>query len=207
MTDKPSSSPSRIGIFGGTFDPIHSVHLRIGEAARLHGKLDRVYFVVAAKPPHKPGDHVADGLKRFAMVEAALRDHEHLEASSIELDRPGVSYTADTLRAMSERFPGAALFLIVGQDALIDLPNWNESDAIMDLAHILVIERPGQPPIPESMKGRYTIVPFDPADESSTNVRATAARGGPLEGRVPEGAEQLIREHGLYNGDRKSTGN
>ena len=106
--------PLRIGIFGGTFDPVHNVHLRMARAARDRAGLDRVLFVVAATPPHKRGDVVASAEDRLAMVRAAIAGEDGFEASRIEMDRPGPSYTVDTVRALAETHPDARLYLIIG---------------------------------------------------------------------------------------------
>ncbi|MEN0111436.1 MAG: nicotinate (nicotinamide) nucleotide adenylyltransferase, partial [Planctomycetota bacterium] len=124
----------RLGVFGGSFDPVHIGHVRLARACRDQASLDRVWFVPAATQPHKPGGPVASGEDRLAMLRLALADEPGLEASPIELDRGGVSYTVETLRAIAESQPAAELFFLMGADTLRDLPNWREPGEVLRLA-------------------------------------------------------------------------
>lgn len=197
------SDCTRIGVFGGTFDPIHNAHCEIARAAQQHARLDRVLFVVAGEPPHKRGDLVASGIDRYAMVCAAVADLPGMEASSIEIDRAGPSYTVDTLRTLKRLYPEAALHLIVGYDSLIDLPKWRDVDGILACARLLAIPRPGQStPIPEKLNGHYELLPFSETPLSSTSVRETILAGQPYAHLVPAGVARLIEEHGIYHGTR-----
>jgi len=135
----------RLGILGGTFDPVHLGHLRAaGHTARALG-LDRVLLVPAPRPPHKPADQPADARHRLAMVALATADHEGLEACDIEFQRPGPSYTVDTLSALAEREPDSELYLLVGIDAWLEVSSWHEPQRILGLANVVVLSRPGQP--------------------------------------------------------------
>lgn len=196
------SDARRIGVYGGTFDPIHQTHLDIARAALTQAELDRVLFVVSATPPHKRHLVHISAEDRFALVQAALSGlgEPRFEASRIEIDREGPSYTVDTLRALSAAHSGAELSLIIGADALVDLSRWHDPAGILSLAHLLVAPRPGFAPeaLPELLRGRYTMLGFTETPVSSTEVRAALARGDAPESLVPAGAAALVREKGLY---------
>ncbi len=189
----------RIGVYGGTFDPIHNAHIAMAETARAEKRLDTVLFVVSARPPHKsqekPG---ASAEERYDMVRLALEGRPGLDASRIELDRSGPSYMADTLDAIHAQYPEALLYLIIGMDSLADLPQWHHSGHILELAQLLAIPRPGQWNIDPSMKGHYEILPFRQVELSSTDVRQRIQAGGGLDTVAPEPVVRYIRERGLY---------
>ena len=189
----------RLGIFGGTFDPIHNVHLQIAKAARDQAKLDRVLFVVSARPPHKMSRECASPEDRYAMVAEALADEPGLEPSRIELDRKGPSYTAETLRQLRKLYPDAELLLILGIDSLVDLPKWRDPETILNLAQVLAVPRPGEYKMPRTLEGRYRMLEFPEAPVSSTEVRQRIAEGGPLDGLLPAAVTRYIREKDLYD--------
>jgi len=191
-------SPARIGVFGGTFDPIHNAHIDIGRAARDQAGLDRVLFVVAHVPPHKQDQIDASAEDRYAIVEAALENEQGIEASRIELDRDGISYTADTLQALHDLHPDAEFFLIIGMDSLIDLPRWHHPERITEHATLLVVPRPGEWHASDELEGKYELLKFDQVDLSSTDVRARIDSGEDLDGIVPPAAAEIIRAKGLY---------
>ena len=194
------ASPPNIGVFGGTFDPVHAVHLRVARAARDTAGLDRVLFMVANVPPHKSGEVAASAEDRLEMVAAAVADEPGFEASRLEMDRPGPSYTADTLRSLHARRPDARLFLILGYDSALDLPKWREPGVILDLAELLVVCRPNcGRPLPPVLQNRATLLPFEEDALSSTEIRERLAAGGDVSGLVPPGALRVIREKGLYH--------
>lgn len=200
---KSVSDARRIGVFGGTFDPIHEAHLAIAQAALDQAALDEVLFVVSATPPHKRHIVRATAEDRLAVLEAALaeRGEPRFRASRIELDREGPSYTADTLRALHGQQPGATLYLIIGADALADLPKWHDPEGIVREARLLVAPRPGfDPAATPSLAGRYDLLRLPEVPTSSTQVRAKAADGDSLEGLVPDAAAALLEEKGLYRG-------
>lgn len=196
------AEPLRIGVFGGTFDPIHNVHLDIAHAALTHAGLDRVLFVVSASPPHKQGEFVASAEDRFDMVRAAIAGEDRFEASRIELDRDGPSYTVRTLRTLGALYPEASFSLIVGYDSLEDLPNWHHADEILRRARILAVARPGHHTAPPSLEGRYDTLPFAERPESSTDIRRMLESGVGLEGRIPPGTLALIRDRDIYGSCR-----
>lgn len=189
----------RIGIFGGTFDPIHRTHLDIARAALREAELDSVIFVVSARPPHKHEATHATPEQRLAMVEAALANESHMEASSIELHRSGPSYTAETLELLAEQHPGADFFLILGMDALKDLPKWRDPERIIERAHLLVFPRSGEgQDAPDRLKGRYQLLPFEASALSSTDIRKRAADGGDFDDLVPPETLDVIRKEKIY---------
>ncbi|HEO71759.1 MAG TPA: nicotinate (nicotinamide) nucleotide adenylyltransferase [Candidatus Hydrogenedentes bacterium] len=193
------SKPQRIGVFGGTFDPIHNAHVRIAKAAREQAQLDKVLFVVAAQPPHKSGRTLgASSEDRYAMVEAAVAEEPGLEASRVELDREGPSYTAETLDILQQQYPNAALFLIIGLDSLADLPHWRAPEKILTRAHLLVAPRPGAFEIPKPLEGGYTMLDIAPIAMSSTEVRDRAARHEPYEELLPPLVGRYVKQHGTY---------
>ncbi len=189
----------RIGIFGGTFDPIHNTHLDIARAAREQVELDRVLLVVAAWPPHKRNGTIAPAEDRYALVQAAVAGEDGLEASRLELDRDGPSYTADTLRQAHELFPEATLYLILGLDSLVDLPRWRDHREILECARLLVIPRPGETRVPPEVDGRYETLTFPISRLSSTELRERIRAGEPIDDLTPPPVARLIREKGLYN--------
>lgn len=192
------NSPGRIGVLGGTFDPVHAVHLDIANAAVEQCDLDRVLFVVSARPPHKRNATFAGPEDRYAMVAAALAGEERFEPSRIELDRMGPSYTVDTLRLLRARHPAAELYVILGMDSLIDLPGWKEPEEILRLARLLVVPRPGDSTVPRELIGRYQMLKFPATDLSSTEIRRRVAAGESIDGLVPESVRRIIQDRGLY---------
>lgn len=193
----------RIGVFGGTFDPIHQTHVAIGRTALTHQALDRVLFVVSADPPHKESNEITPADDRYAMVAAALAGEPGLEPCDLELHRDGPSYTADTLKTLRAMHPGARFYLIIGQDALIDLPGWYEPGGILEEAHLLVLPRPSeQRPIPAVLDGHYEMLPFAQSTMSSTEVRRRLTEGDPATDSLPPGVFQVVRDRGLYHAHR-----
>ena len=185
----------RIGILGGSFDPVHLGHIALAEAARDGLRLDRVLLVVAAGQPLKPGGPAAPAEDRYAMVRLAVRGRPRLEASDLELRRPAPSYTVETLREVRLRHPTATkVMLILGADALADFPRWREVDAVRALARVVACPRPGSP----APAGADEVLDADTPDVSSSEVRRRAAAGEPFGDLVPADVEAFVRERGLY---------
>lgn len=182
---------SAIGVFGGTFDPVHVGHLAIANAALDELGLDRVYFIPARRSPLKPDGPIASAEDRLAMLSAATRDEPRFRVSSIELDRSGPSFTVDTLESLREE---GKLFLILGSDAYSDFDRWREPARIRELATIVLAARPGAPNAPSD--ARMLDSPL--MDISSRELRARAARGRSLRYLVPREALRYIEEHRLY---------
>jgi nicotinate-nucleotide adenylyltransferase len=195
----------RLGVFGGTFDPIHVGHLVAAVNAKDALHLDRVLLVVANVPWQKADERpVSSAEDRLALVEAAVGDVTGLEASRLEIDRGGESFTADTLVDLHDRNPEDELFLIVGWDVAGDLATWDRHEDIQKLATLVVVNRPGVGhPIGLDDRGWQVVEVTVPNLEiSSTDLRARAAHGRPLDYLVPEAAVRCIRARGMYAGDR-----
>ena len=194
---------ARIGIFGGTFDPIHVGHLVAAVNAKSALQLDRVLLVVANVPWQKSGVRaVSSAEDRLALVEAAVGGVPGLEASRLEIDRGGESYTADTLADLHRAGPGDEWFLIVGWDVAAELATWERHEEIERLATLVVVNRPGtgRPPGLDDRSSRLVEVTVPNLEISSTDLRARAANGRPLDYQVPEAAVRCIRARGMYAG-------
>jgi nicotinate-nucleotide adenylyltransferase len=190
---------TRLGIFGGTFDPPHVGHLVTAVNVRHELALDRVLLVVNDQPWQKLGTRdITAADDRLAMVEAAVRDVAGLEASAIELERGGMSYTADTLAQLLAEDPTLDLFVILGSDAALGLPTWERADEVRSLATIVVVERPGggegEPPVGWS----WIRVEVPRLEVSSTDLRARVADGRPLDYLLTPEVMATIERRGLY---------
>jgi len=189
----------RLGIFGGTFDPPHVGHLVTAVNVRHELRLDRVLLVVNDQPWQKIGTRdITPAEDRLAMVGAAVGSVEGLEASGIEVDRGGMSYTADTLAALLDQDPTRELFVILGSDAAAGLPSWERADEVRRMATIVVVERPGAgggEPLP-GWSWRSVEVPR--LEVSSTDLRARVADGRPLDYLLTTDVIAAITARGLY---------
>ena len=194
------SAPERVGVLGGTFDPIHVGHLVAASDARAAIGLDRVLLVVAGDPWQKRGKVVASAADRLALVEAAVAEVDGLEASAIEIEREEPSVTADTLEALAR--PERALYLLLGADAVDNMSSWRRLEDTRDLATVVVIERKGEHATPPGAGWSVEHLSIPRLDVSSTDVRDRLARGFPVDGLVPEPAVRMIRARGLYAADR-----
>jgi nicotinate-nucleotide adenylyltransferase len=199
---QPSSGPApeRVGVLGGTFDPIHVGHLVAAADARAALQLDRVLLVVAGDPWQKRGHVVGSTAERLELVEAAVAEIEGLEASRIEIDRGGPSVTADTLEAIAR--PDRSLFLLLGADAVANMTTWRRLDDTRPLATVVVIEREGEHATPPGDLWSVEHLTIPRLDVSSSEIRDRLARGFPVDGLVPEPALRIIRARGLYAADR-----
>ena len=135
----------RLGIYGGSFDPVHYGHLLLAESSREQCRLDEVWLLPAAVPPHKTERTMTSAKRRIEMLKLAIGGHDALKVSTIEVERGGVSYTVETLAAIHQQLPQAELFLLMGADTLYDLPNWREPRRICELAVPVVVQRSGSP--------------------------------------------------------------
>lgn len=187
----------RVGVFGGTFDPIHNGHLAVSVSARHALRLDRVLLVVANRPWQKVGRRaLSDPAVRLAMVRVAVEGIDGVEASSLEIDRGGDTYTVDTLQEIAAA-TRAELFLITGTDVAAELDSWHRVEMIRDLATLVVVHRPGTP-MPSPVGWRMEKVTVPQLAISSTELRIRRRDGLPLEGLVPPAVVRLIVERGLY---------
>lgn len=195
----------RIGIFGGTFDPVHIGHLIMAVELRHALDLDRVLFVPAGDPPHKPFVPITAARHRIRMLELALAGHGEFVIDRVDVDRPGPSYTKDTLAMLKPRFPNARLFFLMGADSLRDLETWSEPERILHLAELGVAARPGAQIDLESTyrslpaaRGRIVVVETPLIDISSSDIRDRVAAGMPIAFQAPEAVERYIRDNQLY---------
>ena len=189
----------RIGVLGGTFDPPHFGHLAAALEVRHRLGLSRVLLVVANDPWQKSSRRpVTEARLRLEMVEAAVAGLDGLEASALEIDRGGESYTADTLAELRSRHPGAELLLVVGSDAAAGLDTWKRPDEIRELAGLLVVDRAGRPGWRPPAGWPAEVVEVPALDISSCDVRARFADGRPVEALVPPAVADVVRSRGLY---------
>ena len=197
-----TAAGERLGIFGGTFDPPHVGHLVTAVNVRYELQLDRVLLVVSNIPWQKVGTRdISSAADRLAMVEVALAEVEGLEASPVELDAGGPSYTADTLATLLAEDPSRELFVILGADAAAGVLTWERCDEVRDLATIVVVERPGAATATAPAGWRWVQVEVPRLDVSSTDLRARAVDGRPLDYLVTHEVATWIHEHGLYGSD------
>jgi nicotinate-nucleotide adenylyltransferase len=198
----PATGP-RIGLFGGTFDPVHTAHLELAEVVRTTLELDRMLLVVANRPWQKEGERpVTPAAERLAMVEAAVVGWPGLVPSRIEIDRGGPSYTVDTVRQVLHDEPGAEVTVVVGSDVVAGLTTWHDEAALRDLVTLAVVGRPGVAAVPPPPGWRAVDVPAAPFDVSSTELRRRLEQGQSVEGLVPEAVIRCIRQRGLYATNR-----
>jgi nicotinate-nucleotide adenylyltransferase len=189
----------RIGLFGGTFDPPHVGHLAAAVNVRHDLELDRVLLVVNHVPWQKVGTRpISRAEDRLAMVGVAVAGVEGLEASALEVEAGGLSYTADTLATLLAEDPTRDLYVILGADAAVGLPTWERADEVRELATIVALERPGSPPAEPLPGWRWQRVQVPSLEVSSTELRARAEIGRPLDFLVPAPVVECIRARGLY---------
>jgi nicotinate-nucleotide adenylyltransferase len=187
----------RIGLLGGTFDPPHLGHLVVAEVARVELDLDEVHFVVAGAPWMKRD--YSDAEHRVAMVEHAVADHPRFTVDRSEVDRPGITYTVDTLRTLAAAEPDAELVFLLGEDAAAALPEWKEVDGALVLARFVVLSRPGfEITGSDPRYDRLERLEVPPIGVSSTDLRARFREGGAVRYQTPAAVVAYIREHGLY---------
>ena len=203
----PHGDTMKLGIFGGTFDPVHLGHVMLAERCREQCELDEVWFVPAASPPHKDDETITPAHKRAEMLEFAVTGCPHLAVSRIEFERKGPSYTVDTLQQLHDEGVDRELFLLIGADSLHDLGSWREPERIASLATIVAVNR-GREPLPnrdamtaslgESIASRIVHVDIPPVDISATELRARVSADKTIRFLTPRAIEAYIRENELY---------
>ena len=224
MTDPLEKGPdpsTRVGIFGGSFDPIHYGHLRSAEEVREATQLDRIEFVPAHQPPHKPDRRLAADRDRLAMVELAIADNPRFRACAIEIERSGISYSVDTLERLRALEPAASLHFIVGIDAFLDMHTWKDVERIFELASFVVTSRPplavdtslAHLPVaaqkgfcydPSTLSHRHRsgtslhFLPITGIDVSATAIRERVRSGRSIRYLVPPAVERYVDTHRLY---------
>ncbi len=194
-----------LGVIGGTFDPPHYGHLALAENGRVQLGLDRVLFVVAGQPPHKPEQPITPVAHRVAMVEAAIAGNPAFAVSRVDLERPGPHYTVDMLAALHRQYPRSALCFLLGGDSLAQFLTWRDPAGILRRAKLAVMARPGYEPDWErlearvpAIKSRLTWLDAPALDLSSTDLRRRVRDGLPLRYLVPPAVETYVRANSLY---------
>lgn len=196
----------RLGLLGGTFDPVHLGHIAAAEAALDCADLDQVVFVPTGTPPHRP-PAMASGEQRLEMCRLATADDSRFSVSNIELKRTGPSYTLDTLLALRGENPHAELFLVLGWDAASQLRSWYRPDEVLALAPVVIVTRPGRtaPSVDDVRSagldpGRVILCPRPTPSVSGSELRRDLMAGRAVSGRVPEAVERYIAAHRIYRG-------
>lgn len=189
----------RIGIYGGSFDPVHLGHLLVAQAAMEELQLNRLFFVPAAQSPFKPESAPAPATERMRLLRLALAGKTAWEVDEQEIKRGGTSFTIETVRDFSRRFPGAALFYLIGADNVSALTKWRDAPELARLAEFVAISRPGEPvsAFPAPFRGR-TLQGF-PFGVSSSQVRARVRSGLTIDHLVPPTVAEAIRNQQLYH--------
>lgn len=212
----------RIGLLGGSFNPIHNAHLRIAEEAQHACRLDKVLFIPAADPPHKPLAGDVSFENRSTMVRMAIAGRPDFEMSTIEAERGGKSYSIDTIRIFLERLPGDDLFFIIGGDSFLEIGSWHRYAEIFRTCNLIVVERPGCAVVnpidalPDAVRGEFTIdgetgllthqsgstiyfITGSPLELSSTEIRRLAAAGADITRYVPPDVAAYISQQRIYH--------
>ena len=195
----------RIGLLGGTFDPVHCGHLAVARQVRDAETLDRVWLIPAARSPFRGAPH-ASPAHRLAMCRLAVRDRSWLEVLDLELSRPAPSYTIDTLRTLTEAHPDAVFTLIVGTDALEAMAAWRDTDSIFAISEVVAVARTGYAAeLPADLlrdhptaATRVRILHHAASEVAASDVRRRIATGATLEGLLPSAVADYIQRHGLY---------
>lgn len=210
----------KIGLMGGTFNPVHIAHLRIAEEARECCMLDHIYFIPAADPPHKPISGGVTFLQRCEMVQQAIKGNRYFELSKVEGERSGKSYSIDTIKRFAGDFPDDSLYFIIGSDSFLEIGLWHSYESIFSLCNLIVVERPGAPvtdqlgALPAAIRTQFEqssesslihhsekVVHFTtgcPIAVSSSKIRALAAAGRSIKYLVPPEAEIYITQKRIY---------
>ena len=196
MTDANLQS---IAVFGGSFDPVHNGHVMIARSALAELELDRLIVMPAAQSPFKPDQALAPAAARMEMLRAAFSGEPEIEISSWELDRGGVSYSIETLRALAAEHPEAQLFYLIGADHVATLPQWREADALVAAATFVVVPRPGAPEevFPQPFSGRY--LQGKPMAISASEIRDRLRAGRSVANFVPPPVAQLLNSMQIYS--------
>ncbi|KYQ86802.1 hypothetical protein AYX07_06575 [Thermoactinomyces sp. AS95] len=191
----------KVGIFGGTFDPIHFGHLLLAEQAREAASLHEIWFIPAGEPPHKQGKPVTPAMERKKMVELAIEGHPQFKVNPIELMRSGPSYTVDTIMELKKQNPHVEFFLLVGADMVKNLPKWYKIKEIIQNVQVIGLGRPGfdHDALPEYIEERLMWIP----DAVETNISSSIIRERLMLNRsvrylVPDSVYKYIKEQGLY---------
>jgi nicotinate-nucleotide adenylyltransferase len=195
----------RLGIFGGTFDPIHHGHLIVADELRYRLELDRVLFLPAGRPPHKTDQDITANEHRVNMLQTAIAGDPYFDISFVDIERDGLSYTADSMREHQERYPEAEITFLMGQDSFRDLPYWYRPGELARLVKLGIALRPGivvdteniVHRVPE-LEGRFEIVTVPLIQIASSEIRRRVRENEPIRYQVPPSIDSYIHQHGLY---------
>lgn len=194
----------KLGIMGGTFDPIHLGHLAAAENARYYLGLDLILFMLSAQPPHKDYQMVSPAPHRLRMVELAIADNSWFKASTLEMERQGASYTVDTLKELKQKLERPEVYFLMGSDSLFDLVNWYHYEEIASLCTLVSVSRPGfaneeaLESVPASIRKKTIILEVPGLEISSTELKRRLQSGEPVRYLLPEAVAAYIEEHRLY---------
>jgi nicotinate-nucleotide adenylyltransferase len=210
---KLSVNRGHIGVLGGTFDPVHYGHLVVAEEVYATLQLTEMVFVPTGQPPHKTNEEITAAEHRLAMLELAIASNPHFAISRVDLDRPGPSYTVDTLRLLREQWGDTTtIYFVIGGDSLEDLLSWHDPSGILEqLTHLVVVRRPGyneseayyewlEARLP-GIKQRLLMVDAPQFDISATDLRTRVEQGQPIKYQTPESVESYIIQYGLYRSE------
>ncbi len=204
------SQSQRIGIMGGTFDPVHIAHLFIAEAARDAYQLDRVLFIPTGDPPHKKANRLAPGKERVRMLEEAIHDNPAFKVDDMEIVRGGTTYTVDTLKELRSKYPDSLLYFIIGGDTLLDLKNWRNFKSVAQMCSFIAYQRPGYHneemerealELAKSYNAHIHFAEGPNLEISSKYIRRRLTMNQSIRYLVPARVEEYIRKHQLYKGE------
>jgi nicotinate-nucleotide adenylyltransferase len=188
---------TRIGVFGGTFDPPQNGHIAVAQAVFERLELDHILFVPAGDPWQK--NEEASPLQRAEMVKLAIAEHDNCSLSTVDIDRPGPTYSVDTLRELASQYPSSELFFILGDEAFEGIQSWKSYEDLASLATFVVVSRHGtQPEVPAKLSPSVNLLEIPTLPISSTMCRERIANGESLEGLVPDNVAKYVEEHQLY---------
>lgn len=197
----------KIGIMGGTFDPIHYGHLVIANEVLFKFNLEKIIFVPTGNPPHKRSAALADAYHRYMMTQFATMTHASFDVSNIEVEKDGIAYTVDTIRELKKQYKDTKMFFITGTDAVLDLPNWKDPEEILNLCTFIAVNRPGYvtdtlddklDKLMKNYNGEILSIKAPQLKISSTDIRNRIEEGRPTKYLLPETVEQYILKKGLY---------
>lgn len=197
----------RLGLMGGTFDPIHYGHLVTAEGARYEMGLEKVIFIPAGRPPHKPNYHITEPWRRYTMTGLAIASNPFFQASPLEVDRPGPSYTIDTVQAISRLYPEAQIYFITGADAVLEILTWKNVEQLLTLCRFIAATRPGYQldelwkklgRVSGCLKQNIFCMEVPALAISSTDIRRRVREGRPIKYLLPEPVEDYITKNDLY---------
>lgn len=205
IDERRTTNISKIGILGGAFDPIHFGHLFIAEQAYFEFGLDKVVFMPTSIPPHKR-ESLLPGVERYKMVVIATAGNPHFEVSRLEIDRPGISYTIDTLQELIKLYPGTQFYVIIGVDAILEILSWKDAEKVASMVNFIVAKRPGYSleKLNDKISGLnikldVNILTVPALEISSTEIRERVLKGETIKYLLPENVHSYIYKRGFYS--------